>query len=269
MIDVVLQRARDRLERVGPAAMRQIASQGGLVVDIRPEYQRRRDGELPGAIVVDRNVLEWRLDPTSPFRLPEVSDHDQVVVVVCNEGYASSLAAASLQDIGLVRATDLIGGYQAWLGRGEPRPPLVSEDFVVPPGRSSDQFLLEPLAVTHNASDWAAWTSSIEHIRSTPGFEGRSWPPDSMSLDENASDLAGHAQDFADRTGFTYTVLEPASKDVIGCVYLYPPGRDGYDVNVRSWVRADRAGLDKPLHDLVRQWIAESWPFHAPDYAKR
>jgi rhodanese-related sulfurtransferase len=269
MIDVVLQRARDRLERVGPAAMRRIAAEGGLVVDIRPGYQRRRDGELPGAIVVDRNVLEWRLDPSSPFRLPEVRDHDQVVVVVCNEGYASSLAAASLQDIGLVRATDLIGGYQAWRGRGGTKPPLVPGDFVVPPGLSSDQLLLEPLAVIHNASDRAAWTSSIEHIRSTPGFAGRSWPPDSLSLDENASDLASHAQDFADRTGFTYTVLDPASKAVIGCVYLYPSRRDGYDVDVRSWVRADRADLDKPLHDLVRRWITESWPFQAPDYAWR
>ncbi len=128
--------------------------------------------------------------------------------------------------------------------------------------------MLEPLGVQHNAADHAAWTSSIEHIKATPGFAGLAWPKP-MSLEENAADLVKHAQDFADRTGFTYTVLDPASGDVIGCVYLYPPRRSGYDVDVRSWVRADHAGLDKPLHDLVRQWLAGSWPFQKPDYAGR
>jgi hypothetical protein len=89
-----------------------------------------------------------------------------------------------------------------------------------------------------------------------------------MSLEENAADLARHARDFANRTGFAYTVLDPASRDVIGCVYFYPPLRDGYDVDVRSWVRADRAELDKSLYDLVRRWLAESWPFRKPDYAE-
>ena len=87
---------------------------GALVVDTRSEAQRRRDGELPGALVVERNVLEWRLDPASPHRLAEAGDRRRTIVVVCDEGYASSLAAASLQDLGLVNATDLAGGYQAW-----------------------------------------------------------------------------------------------------------------------------------------------------------
>jgi rhodanese-related sulfurtransferase len=87
---------------------------GGLVVDTRPAVQRERDGALPGAIVVERNHLEWRLDPAGTHRLAEVTGYDQVVVVVCDEGYASSLAAASLQQLGLHRATDLAGGYQAW-----------------------------------------------------------------------------------------------------------------------------------------------------------
>ena len=100
--------------RPGPADLEAVWADGGLVVDTRPASLRERDGELPGALVVERNVLEWRLDPTSPWRLPEVTDHDQQVVVVCDEGYASSLAAASLQALGLRRATDLDGGFQAW-----------------------------------------------------------------------------------------------------------------------------------------------------------
>ena len=107
--------------------------------------------------------------------------------------------------------------------------PLVPEGFAVPAGLRSELFVLEPLGVQHNVADHAAWTSSIEHIRATPGFAGRTWPAP-MSLQENAADLVKHAQDFADRTGFTYTVLDPASGDVVGCVYIYPPRRSGYDV---------------------------------------
>jgi rhodanese-related sulfurtransferase len=114
-VDELLEAARRRLPaRAQPEDLAAILAAGGLVVDTRPEAQRLRDGELPGAIVVERNHLEWRLDPASPDRLPEVRDHEQQVIVVCDEGYASSLAAASLQDLGLVAATDLEGGYQAW-----------------------------------------------------------------------------------------------------------------------------------------------------------
>jgi hypothetical protein len=132
----------------------------------------------------------------------------------------------------------------------------------------TELFVLEPLGPEHNEADYAAWTASIEHIRQTPGFAGRTWPAP-MPLEKNAADLAMHARDFADRSGFTYTVLEPASGDVIGCVYFYPPRREGYDVDVRSWVRADRADLDKPLYDVISQWLADSWPFARPDYAPR
>ena len=149
-----------------------------------------------------------------------------------------------------------------------PTTPLVPHDFAVPAGLSNDLFVIEPLDVRHNESDHAAWTSSIDHIKATPGFAGRSWP-EPMSLAENAGDLARHAQDFTDRTGFAYTVLDPGSGEVIGCVYFYPPRRGGYDVDVRSWVRADRAELDKPLHDAVRRWLSEAWPFRRPDYAER
>ena len=115
-IDEVLQRVRRRLpHRPTAADLPALRAVGALIVDIRPAEQRTRDGELPGAVVVDRNVLEWRLDPTSPHRIPEVTGPDQPIVLVCNEGYASSLAALSLQKLGLARATDLDGGYQGLL----------------------------------------------------------------------------------------------------------------------------------------------------------
>jgi hypothetical protein len=146
---------------------------------------------------------------------------------------------------------------------------LVPPGFVVPTRAVSTLFVLEPLGPKHNAADLAAWTSSIRHIKATPGFGGR-WPPDRpFSLEENEADLVSHADDFAKRTGFTYTVLDPGSGEVVGCLYLYPPRRAGYDVDVRSWVTADRADLDKPLYEFVCEWLAEQWPFSEPDYAHR
>ena len=119
-IDDLLSAARARLRRVHPDGAAAAVDAGALLVDIRASEVRTRDGELPGAIVVDRNVLEWRLDPASPHRLPEVTGHDQTIILVCAEGYASSLAAATLQDLGLRNATDLAGGYAAWVAEGRP-----------------------------------------------------------------------------------------------------------------------------------------------------
>jgi rhodanese-related sulfurtransferase len=114
-IDRVLAGARARIAtRVSAPDLAAAVADGAMVVDIRPSEQRDRDGPLPGAVVVDRNVLEWRLDPTSPHRLTSVDDPARPVIIVCNEGYASSLAAASLADLGLTNVTDLDGGYQAW-----------------------------------------------------------------------------------------------------------------------------------------------------------
>jgi rhodanese-related sulfurtransferase len=114
-VDRLLARARDKIApRPGPHDLAAVRAAGGLVVDIRPVELRERDGEMPGAVVVDRNVLEWRLDPTSPDRLAEITGPDQPIVLFCDEGYASSLAAATLRELGLHRATDLDGGYQAW-----------------------------------------------------------------------------------------------------------------------------------------------------------
>lgn len=120
-LDELLAEARGHLDRVEPADLAGELAAGAVVVDIRPSEQRAADGELPGAVVVDRNVLEWRLAPSSAWRIDAVTgDADQRVVVVCNEGFQSSLAARTLQLLGLRRATDLTGGYQAWKSEHPP-----------------------------------------------------------------------------------------------------------------------------------------------------
>lgn len=122
-IDDYLALARANLDRVAPENLQAEVHGGAIVIDIRPTEQRQRDGTLPGAVVVDRNVLEWRLDPTSPYRLPLASDANIRYVLVCNEGYSSSLGAATLRQLGLRRATDLVGGYQAWATTATCQPP--------------------------------------------------------------------------------------------------------------------------------------------------
>ncbi len=119
-IDQVLAEARQRLERLTPMAAHRAVAGGALLVDIRPVQQRAEEGEVPDALLIERNVLEWRFDPASPDRLPVVADHSVQVIVLCSEGYTSSLAAASLQDLGLTRATDVIGGFHAWCRAGLP-----------------------------------------------------------------------------------------------------------------------------------------------------
>ena len=119
-IDRLLAQARASLLRLDPGAAARAQREGGLLVDIRPAAQRLAHGGIPGALVIDRNVLEWRLDPTSPARIEGAPHPGQVVVVVCQEGYASSLAAATLQQLGLVNATDLAGGFLAWRAAGLP-----------------------------------------------------------------------------------------------------------------------------------------------------
>ncbi|WP_409238990.1 rhodanese-like domain-containing protein [Streptomyces sp. PA5.6] len=119
-IDTLLERVRLRLDRLSPEKAYETAEAGGLLVDIRYAALRERDGLIPGALVVERNELEWRLDPQGSHRAPEATSHDLRVVVVCNEGYASSLAAVSLRQLGLRHATDLTGGFQAWRAAGLP-----------------------------------------------------------------------------------------------------------------------------------------------------
>ena len=116
----VLEEARAGLRRLTPVEAHLAVSGGALLVDTRTPWQREAQGELPGALVIDRTVLEWRLDPTSDARIPEAADYDRLVIVVCRQGYSSSLAAAGLQALGLWRATDVIGGVEAWLADGLP-----------------------------------------------------------------------------------------------------------------------------------------------------
>ncbi|MET8717687.1 rhodanese-like domain-containing protein [Streptomyces sp. NPDC004735] len=119
-IDELLEQVRAAYERVDPEEAATAAAEGALLVDIRYAALREKDGLIPGALVVERNELEWRLDPQGSHRAPQATSHDMRVVVICNEGYASSLAVASLHQLGLHRATDLTGGFQAWRAAGLP-----------------------------------------------------------------------------------------------------------------------------------------------------
>jgi rhodanese-related sulfurtransferase len=119
-IDEILAAARGRLDRVTPEQALAELSAGAALIDIRPAWQRAEHGEIPGSVVIERNHLEWRLDPDSDARLPWADGYDLRPIVICNEGYTSSLAAAALHDLGLLNATDVIGGYQAWRAAGLP-----------------------------------------------------------------------------------------------------------------------------------------------------
>lgn len=119
-IEEILAAARRRLDRLDPAGAHAEVTRGAVLVDIRPAAQRAAEGQVPGALVVERNVLEWRFDPASTARLPQATGYDVRVIVLCAEGYTSSLAAAALHDLGLHRATDVAGGFHAWRAAGLP-----------------------------------------------------------------------------------------------------------------------------------------------------
>jgi hypothetical protein len=164
---------------------------------------------------------------------------------------------------------------------------FVPDDFVVPRSLVCAAFRLEPLGPEHNEGDYRAWMSSIEHIRATPGWVGRSWPRPDMTLAENLGDLERHAADFAARSGFTYTVRDARSDEIFGCVYIYPAAGGGSGASsgassdgasgasgasgaeVRSWVSADRASLDVALYEAVSAWLRSAWPFTTVTYAPR
>lgn len=118
--DALLDEARRKFQRVSPREAQAAHAAGALLIDIRPVAQRAQHGHVPGALIIERNVLEWRLDPSGDHRLPEVSDHERQVLVICQQGYASSFAAASLADLGYVHAGDVDGGFDAWAAAGLP-----------------------------------------------------------------------------------------------------------------------------------------------------
>ena len=119
-VDDLLAEARSRIVRVSPQQAAARIADGAVLVDIRPAAQRAREGEVPGSLIVERNVLEWRFDPASDARLPQATGYDVDVIVLCSEGYTSSLAADALRSLGLHRATDVIGGFDAWATAGLP-----------------------------------------------------------------------------------------------------------------------------------------------------
>jgi rhodanese-related sulfurtransferase len=127
-IDDLLLQARSGLARLDPVLALRAVHDGAILIDTRPEFQRRADGEIPGAIIIERNHLEWRCDPVSRARIPEATGHQVRWIICCDQGYSSSLAVASLQALGLSSATDVIGGFQAWRAAGLP---------VATPGQSS------------------------------------------------------------------------------------------------------------------------------------
>ena len=146
--------------------------------------------------------------------------------------------------------------------------PFVPSGFVAPLALATEQFRLEPLGPQHNEPDYDAWSSSLEHIRQTPGWEKSNWPDD-RDLRANLRDLQRHADDFENRTGFTYSVLDSATGDVIGCVYIYPDQSGEHEAKVLSWVRASRVELDEPLWRTVSDWLEADWPFESIAYAER
>jgi hypothetical protein len=142
---------------------------------------------------------------------------------------------------------------------------FVPEDFDPPTEVAIGDLRLEPLGPQHNERDYAAWSSSIEHIRASPGFPDGTWPRE-MTLDENLADLVRHAGDFTSRRGFTYTVLD-AADDVVGCLYIYPAKDGVHDAVVQSWVRESQAQRDQSFRRAIADWVtSEAWPLARPLY---
>ncbi|MGI9667825.1 MAG: N-acetyltransferase [Acidimicrobiia bacterium] len=144
--------------------------------------------------------------------------------------------------------------------------PFVPADFEVPVTFAGSGFHLEPLAPVHNERDYEAWTSSMEHIQTTPGMVGWGWP-EPMTLEENLGDMEMHWKEFETRSSFTYSILD--GDEVIGCVYIYGGKKVDTDVHVRSWVRASRPEMDAVIWRELSEWFADAWPFETWTYAER
>jgi RimJ/RimL family protein N-acetyltransferase len=200
-----------------------------------------------------------------------------VVRAYADQENIPSIRVAEKVGMRLVERFERRYGDELWHGvryerRRSEHAGFVPAAFVPPAGMATDVLVLEPLGPEHNERDHAAWMSSIEHIHATPGFDDPTHPnpwPEPMTLGENLADLEMHARHLAHREGFTYTVLDPASRDVIGCVYIYPAEDGVHDASVRSWVRVSHAHLDEPLWRAVSDWLERDWPFERLAYASR
>lgn len=144
--------------------------------------------------------------------------------------------------------------------------PFVPRDFVVPETLDGPGFRLEPLGPEHNERDHEAWMSSIEYIKAIPAFSGGDWPA-AMSLDQNLSDLEGHARDFDSRQGFTYSILD--GDDVIGCMYLYPSQDADHDAHMKWWLTESRSDLAPTVGAELNSWLTSAWPFENPTTVRR
>jgi rhodanese-related sulfurtransferase len=173
-VDELLSAARSRLRRLDPAAAHHAVAAGAVMIDIRSERQRDRDGVIPGAVFVPRNVLEWRVDPTSGHADPGLGgDVDRHVILLCDEGYQSSLAAATLQQLGFHRATDVVGGFQAWRAARLPVAPVSARDRqqplgVPPPAEGSGQRPYTELSATEGNSDRRTLLETAEQTPRSP-----------------------------------------------------------------------------------------------------
>jgi rhodanese-related sulfurtransferase len=178
-IDEILAAARARLVRVTPhQALREVA-EGAVLIDIRPAAQRARDGEIPGSVIVERNHLEWRLDPCCDARLPWVTGYDHRVIVICMDGYTSSLAAAALHDLGMHRATDVVDGFRAWTAAGLPAAPACERTVTLAPGAAP---ALPPTAGPAPGRPRPDGTD-----RSRPGRSGWRRPPPARACERRAT----------------------------------------------------------------------------------
>jgi rhodanese-related sulfurtransferase len=202
-IDQLLAQARAGLSRLEPHHALDALRRGGFLVDTRPEFQRRADGEIPGAIVIERVHLEWRLDPTSAARIPQAVGHDIEWIVLCDEGYSSSLAAASLRTLGLHKATDVIGGFRAWRAAGLP--------------------------VTRTASDTRYQSASTARTRSVPAA------PQAEAGDRRMGSRRLGRRQWMIPVGpgrpSSHTLLQPSWP----CLWVAPGARWWAWTNVRRW----------------------------------
>ncbi len=243
---------------------------GGCVMLLGPAIRRLARASLPRRPCVSQVI--WRVRVlvseqihSSAMRVGDAVDLvADVADVAAGGGHAHEVAGVGAAEGQAYRRSPSPSALEVD-ACDDRRVAFIPGDFQPPHGLVTDHFLLEPLRPEHNEADHEAWSSSIEHIRATPGFSGGRWPR-VMSLEENRADLERHARDFAARSGFTYTVLDPSDRRVIGCVYIYPDNDRVHDAVVTSWVRASRAGCDAALRKLVARWLVEAWPFERISY---